>query len=210
VSAPDGGGREERELADRLGRALGADPGREPSPDRVASVRAAAERGRAASVAGDGPAARHEHAEPGTTVVRRLRRRDLAFGGLAASLGAVLGVTGARVTDDDPEGPGSPPSPPTEPISFVAEVAGAVASAELIAHTWGVETILRASGLDAGRCYRAVYTTRSGARRDAGGFLGVAGELTCRMNGAVLRDDCAAIEVLDAADERVVLRSTLA
>lgn len=182
---------DEPELLEELGRALGHDPSAAPPPDRVAAVRAAAER----------------MSGPDDLAVRRgSRRRFLLTGGVAAGVGAVAGYLahGGR-EDEEP-----PAAVPMEQITFAGAVRPdvEVSSAALINHTWGTELVLDLTGLAAGTAYDVVFETVSGPV-GAGSLLAVPDVLMkCRFNAAPLRADVRAIEVRDP-DGAAVLRSDL-
>lgn len=169
--------------------ALGPDVTREPPAERVADVRAAAEQ--------------HRRARTPFGAGRGRGRRELLVGGIAASVGALAGVALSR--EDDP------PDVPMEAITFAVAPEGATVSADLINHTWGLETILTATGLPAERTYRATYRLTDDEEVEAGAFLGVADTtIVCRMNGPVRRDEVRAIEIADAESGDLVLRADLA
>ncbi|MGI8901958.1 MAG: hypothetical protein ACR2HA_13735 [Nocardioides sp.] len=81
------------------------------------------------------------------------------------------------------------------------------AAADLVAHTWGVEVKLRATGFDEGARYRVAVIGRDGSRSSAGEFVGTgAREMSCNLNSAMLRDDAVGFVVRDRAGS-VVARS---
>ncbi len=161
---------------------MGHDPSRTPPPDRIAAVRAAAERMRDA---GDTPA---------VVPIRRPGRRLLITGGLAAGIGGIAGYSGRSLVDDDP------PGAPVEAISFTGAPAGTKAG--LINHTWGTELLLDIEGLRAGSEYDVVYLTGDGTEVLAGSLLAVDGVLMkCRFNAATLRRDVRTIVVRRGAEE---------
>lgn len=187
-------------IARKLEESLGHDPHREPAEDRVAAVRAAAERMRR-SAGPDSSVAGHQ------TVTRLPRRRALLLGGVAASVGGVLGFGARALTDDDET---LPTGPPTEPIAFSGAPSRVRADARLVNHTWGTELLLDVSGLRAGRTYDVVYHLTDGSRTHAGSFLAVANTLMkCRFNAAALRDQMASISVEDERG-REAMRASLA
>lgn len=178
--------RAEQRLLARLRAALrdeGEGEPAEPPADRVREVRAQADAHRARTAASSaGSSVRSPRSLP--------RRRFLALGGLAASAGAAVALGGRALLDDDDQ-----PLPPTETIALTGAPDGVRASAELINHTWGVELLLTISGLQPGRRYDTVYRATDGRELLAGSFLGTGREALCRMNGAVLRDELATIEI---------------
>ena len=86
---------------------------------------------------------------------------------------------------------------PLEAVAVRAD-AGVQASADLVAHTWGVEIKLSASGLPEGQPFSVQVRTSTGRLVDAGAFLGT-GERTllCNLNASVLRPDAVGFVVLD-------------
>ncbi|MEH3076042.1 MAG: hypothetical protein PGN11_05105 [Quadrisphaera sp.] len=67
--------------------------------------------------------------------------------------------------------------------------AGVGATASVVAHTWGTETLLELTGLEAGRTYQVVVVDDAGTAVVAGTLIGTGGEVDCTMNAAVLRAD---------------------
>jgi hypothetical protein len=95
-------------------------------------------------------------------------------------------------------------SVPLEQVAVEAP-AGVEASADLVAHTWGVEIKLAAAGLAAGRPYTVQVRTQQGEVVDAGAFLGTgARTLNCNLNASVLREDAESFAVLDGAGAQVL------
>lgn len=93
------------------------------------------------------------------------------------------------------------------PMEAVAVSAGddVRASANLVAHTWGVEIKLKAAGLADGAPYTVQVTTERGDVVPAGAFLGTGAKtLTCNLNAAVLREDARSFAVLDSRGEQVL------
>lgn len=206
---------DENEMTDeqfltRVGDALGYDPDRQPSPDRVSAIRAAAAQQGPAdtdSVVRAAPA--HRRRPDSDNVVQMPTRRRMLMGGIAASVvGAAIGFGGRSVLDDDEKA--GPDGPPTEAIAFGGAAGGVDSDARLINHTWGTELMLDVSGLASGQVYRVVYRGSDGRAVQAGSFLGVDGVLMrCRFNAGVLRAGLASIDVLDASGQKV-LRADLA
>lgn len=162
------------ELLRRLGEAVAPDvPALDPS--RVEAIRTQA-----------------ESAPVPTASVRPLRsRRSLLRAGAAALGGVAAGAIGAVAVvgrDDDPAGP------PLEAITLRAS-SGIDARADLIAHTWGMELLLDASGLEPDGAYEVTFVATDGRRVGAGGFVGTDGLVRCRNNGPLLRTDAARIIV---------------
>jgi hypothetical protein len=188
-------GDEDEELR-RVGEALGYDPDRQPPSDRVEAVRRQADRLRADRGA---PAA-----APPTLDDRRRGRRSLLVGGLAASVGVVvgagLGALGRDALDDD-----DAVAVPTEPLVLTGVPDGVQAQASLINHTWGTEVLLDVSGLAPGEVFGVALERRDGGRTEAGSFLSVPDVLmVCRFNAAPLRADVAAVLVVGPDGEEVM------
>ena len=174
-------------LLGELGRALGHDPDRQPPPERVAAVRAAAER-----LSGTV-----------TPLPSRSPRRLLLTGGLAAGVGGLAGYLARDLTIPD-----APPTAPVEAITLQA-ADGVTATGGLINHTWGTELLLDVSGLEAGTTYVVDYRLADGSTVPAGSLLAVAGVLMkCRFNAAPLRADVRRIEVRDP-DRRAMIRADI-
>jgi hypothetical protein len=94
----------------------------------------------------------------------------------------------------------------TVPVQVAADT-DIAATADLVAHTWGVEVKLSGEGFTAGEVYRVTITDENGGTVPAGEFLGVGpAQLDCNLNSSVLREDATGFTVLDAAGE-VVLAS---
>lgn len=196
-------GWDEDEGLRRVGDALGYDPDREPPADRVDAVRreAAQLRESRSAAAADGvPLERLPSLDE-----RRRDRRSLLVGGLAASVGVVVGA-GAGVLGRDALGGGDVP---TEAVALTGVPEGVRADARLINHTWGTEVLLDVAGLPAGEVYEVAVAAPDGARTAAGSFLSVADTLmVCRFNAAPLRADVSAVLVLDR-DGAEVMRADL-
>jgi len=132
--------------------------------------------------------------------LRELRRSGAAL--LAAGLAVVLWF--AVLAPSPP-----PPRAPREPVAFTLVSAGVDASATLIAHTWGTEVNLVATGLTPGTRYTVVLVGRNGRRVTAGTFIGVSRQpVRCNLNAALLRTDAAELLVTDPR-RRQVLRADL-
>jgi hypothetical protein len=133
---------------------------------------------------------------------RRLGVRRLAYGGAAAAVAASAFGVGWLVRP-------VPEPPPLEPVALEVLDAGIEASADVIAHTWGMEVRLTGEGFAAGQVHRVLVTDEEGNEVAAGEFLGVgAEELRCNLNSSVLRTDAAAFAILDESGD-VVLVSDL-
>ena len=126
-----------------------------------------------------------------------LRSAALVAGGAVAA-SAVLGVAvGLR---DDAESP----AVPLEAVDVLTDAPGVEAEADLVAHTWGVEVKLTATGFDRGDRYRVVVVGEDGRSYPAGGFVGTGTvEMHCNLNSTVLRDSAAGFEVRDVTGQVV-------
>lgn len=129
--------------------------------------------------------------------------RTAAVSALATAAAAAAVVVGLGVGTSEP-----PPSVPLEAVQVV-ESGDIEASADLIAHTWGVEVVLTATGLDPGGRYEVTMVGADGSESPAGAFVGTDGEVVCNLNAAVLREDAAGFIVRDQGG-RPVLRSEFA
>lgn len=129
---------------------------------------------------------------------RRRRRWPLVAGAAAClAVGLVVGVT---VTSE----PGPPDGPPgtlgaVEEVDFVGEPDGVSVDGDLVAHTWGTETLLTVEGLPTGSTYEVVVIGLDGSEYDSGTFLGSDVTISCAMNAATLREEVAAVEIRDDA-----------
>ncbi len=134
---------------------------------------------------------------------RRARRRQAVTGAAAALvLGAGLFLAGRGTAP-------VPPPPPREALVFGVERGVDVLDADLINHTWGTELELLVTDVVPGGVYRVEFVALDGRAVEAGSFLGVDERpVDCRMNAAILRDDVAALRVLDP-DGATVLESDL-
>ena len=131
--------------------------------------------------------------------------RAAAIATLAGAAAAATVVVGIRVTEPDPD-----PAIPLEAVAVDERAEGVVASADLVAHTWGVEVKLEVTGLDAGARYDVTVVGADGTDYPAGAFIGTgANTMRCNLNASVLREAASAFEVRDA-DGEVVLSSTFA
>lgn len=114
------------------------------------------------------------------------------------ALGAGLGLVVPSVVDAPPSGP-----PGTlgavEQVDFTGEPTGARVEGELVAHTWGTETLLEIDGAEVGDDYRVVVIDHGGEEHDSGTFIGSTATVVCRMNAAVLREDVASVEIRRAS-----------
>ncbi|CAA9488857.1 MAG: hypothetical protein AVDCRST_MAG25-3245 [uncultured Rubrobacteraceae bacterium] len=94
------------------------------------------------------------------------------------------------------------PEVPIEPVGFSEVAPGVEAEAGLIAHAWGTETRLTASGLRDGQTYRVTLLSEDGTQVPSGAFIGTADKpLECNLNAALLRQNVAGLEVRSANGE---------
>ncbi len=130
---------------------------------------------------------------------RRDRRRQVLLAGAASATVLAAGIVTASALSRAPDS-----AVPLEAVSVQTAQPGVEARAALVAHTWGVEIKLTASGL-APQPYRVRVTTDNGDVVDAGAFLGTGNRtLLCNLNTAVLRDDASSFVVLDPAGTPVL------
>ncbi len=124
---------------------------------------------------------------------RRRWRARASTAAVAAVAASVVLVGGLRLTREDPE-----PRVPLEAVAVQGDTPGLTATADLVAHTWGVEVKLSAVGFDLGSRYRVTVIGVDGRHYDAGGFVGTgAREMSCNLNSAVLRAQAEGFEVTD-------------
>ncbi len=148
---------------------------------------------------------------PGSTTTAQKRPRRWVTPVAAAAclvVGVAIGANGAGLL-----GPGVPSGPPgtlgaVERVAVRDDLEGVDVSAELVAHTWGTEAYLEATGLDVGATYELVFVGVDGAEFSAGEVLGSEVPIVCRMNAAVLRGDAVRIE-LRGTGEAVVAHAEL-
>ncbi|QHC67835.1 hypothetical protein GSU68_15500 [Rathayibacter sp. VKM Ac-2759] len=133
-------------------------------------------------------------------------RGALMIGAAAACLalgavgGAGLYLLGDRPVEGAPGDLGA-----VETIAFDGAPEGVEVDGSLVAHTWGTETILRASGFTVGESYDLVLVTDEGERLPSGSFLGSAVEIDCEMNAAILRESVSAVEITDDSGATVAV-----
>lgn len=129
-------------------------------------------------------------------------RRWLPAAAAAAAVGAAAAaaaIVTTVVVRDSPEGPA------VIAVPTVRSAAGVTASAGLVAHTWGVEIKLQATGLPAGERFSMWVVGQDGRPHEAGQFVGVAGtRIVCDMSSAVLLADAASFRVVDADGDEVI------
>ena len=137
---------------------------------------------------------------------RRSWRRPALVAGVAAASAAAVLVAGLALSRSDPPPAAAPV--PLESVAVTTEAPGLTASADLVAHTWGVEVKLRATGFDAGGRFRVTMLGPGGRRYPAGEFVGTGTkEMLCNLNSSVLRDRARGFVVRDATGT-VVASST--
>lgn len=128
---------------------------------------------------------------------RRATRLQVVVAAAASVAVLLAGLVTAGALDRAPE----------VPLEAVAVQAGpgVEASADLVAHTWGVEIKLAAAGLADGRPYTVQVRTEDGRVVDAGAFLGTGDRpLLCNLNASVLREDADSFTVRDAGGREVL------
>lgn len=143
----------------------------------------------------------------------RARRRGFAplLAAACLALGLMLGLGAGLaapvVFEATPQGP-----PGTlgavEPIEVQGEPAGVEVDADIVAHTWGTEAVLRATGLSVGETYSVVLIGTDGQEFSAGEMIGSTVPILCHLNAAVLREDVASM-VIRTADGQTVATAEL-
>lgn len=162
------------------------------APALLAEVRAAQE----PASNGAGPAAARARA-------RWSRRPALAAAAVAVLAAAGLGFAVAATTQ------AGAPAVPQESVDVRAFDPGVRARAGLVAHTWGMEVKLVATGFEPGAAYRVTVTDDGGRTVGAGEFLGTgAEEMRCNLNSSILRAAAATVQVT-GPDGAVVLDATV-
>lgn len=138
----------------------------------------------------------------------QLTRRRHVFMAAAAVL-AVLLVGGLGLQIGQQLSDASVETVTIESVEVRSNLEGAQASAGVVAHTWGVEIKLEATGLRSGSPYAVVVMTRDGRTRSAGAFVGTGDQvMNCNLNSDVLRRDAVGFRVLDE-DGQAVLTADL-
>lgn len=136
----------------------------------------------------------------------RARRTVLLLAGAAAclALGAAGGAFLTAPRADVATGPAGTLGA-LEDVTFAGAPAGVVVEGEVVAHTWGTETVLSVDGLPAGDAFSVVVVDAGGGEHPSGTMLGSAVRIDCRLNADVLREDAASVEIRDAAGDRVAV-----
>ncbi|MET0303719.1 MAG: hypothetical protein ABW040_06690 [Microbacteriaceae bacterium] len=138
------------------------------------------------------------------TPLRPRRRGILTVVGAAACLAAGAGLAlGAQAALTAP--PSGPPGTlgAVEHVDFAGEPDGTTVDGDLIAHTWGTETLLRIDGAAAGESFSVVVIDLEGREYDSGTFIGSTVTIVCQVNAAVLRDDVASVEIRTEGGDRI-------
>ncbi|SDG94327.1 hypothetical protein [Microbacterium pygmaeum] len=111
---------------------------------------------------------------------------------VAIGLGAGLAIP-SLVSTPPSGGPGTLGA--VEQIDVRSEPAGAQIDAALVAHTWGTEAVVDATGLEVGATYSVVFIGDDGTEFSAGEMLGSTVPIHCRLNAAVLREEAVRLEI---------------
>lgn len=161
----------------------------------------------AAAAAPTGAAAPHgaarTHGVAPITPLRPRRRAPLLLGAAASlAVGVGLGLGIPALQSMPPRGPAGTLGA-VEAVDFTGEPNGASVDGELIAHTWGIESVLEIDGVAPGESFSVVVIGTDGAEYDSGTFLGSEVVIHCRMNAAVLREQVASVEVRTTAGETI-------
>ncbi|RKT36667.1 hypothetical protein DEU34_1187 [Microbacterium sp. AG1240] len=140
------------------------------------------------------------HAAPSdVTPLRSVRRRRWilpAVGAACLAVGLAVGVALPPVGTTPTGPPGTLGA--LETVDVRDEPSGAAIDADLVAHTWGTEAILDATGLDVGVTYAIVLVGSDGTEFSAGAMLGSSVPIHCSVNAAVLREDVVRLEIRDS------------
>lgn len=144
----------------------------------------------------------HTDSEPAKP---HLSRRP-AWLALAAAGGLILGTGGTLVTQGILDAP--PDGPPgtygaVEDITFTGESEGVSVEGDLIAHTWGTETVLEIDGVEPGQSFAVVLIAEDGEEFASGTFIGSEILIECRMNAAVMRDEVERVEITTAEGDLI-------
>ncbi|WP_295791719.1 hypothetical protein [uncultured Microbacterium sp.] len=111
--------------------------------------------------------------------------------------GLVIGANGAALVQ--PSVPSGPPGTlgAVERLAVTDDDAGVDVDAQVVAHTWGTEAYLEATGLNVGATYELVFVGADGTEFSAGEVLGSEVPIVCRMNAAVPRSETVRLELRD-------------
>jgi len=161
----------------------------------------------AAGALGAAPVA---HIGPHVTAARSGRgRRPLLLAVAAAAcllVGAGGGALLATPRDTLVAGPAGTLGA-VEHVDFVGQPAGVDLDGDLVAHTWGTETVLSVDGLPTGSAFTVVVVGDDGREYESGAFLGSDVRVDCRLNAAVLRPDVASVEIRAADGHDIAVAS---
>ncbi|MDQ0744766.1 hypothetical protein QFZ62_002074 [Clavibacter sp. B3I6] len=154
----------------------------------------------------DAPDAPDDLAARRATRGPRPRRTAVLIAGAAAclALGAAGGAFLATPRADVATGPAGTLGA-LEDVTFAGAPAGVEVEGDVVAHTWGTETLLSVDGLPAGDSFSVVVIDAAGGEHASGTMLGSAVRIDCRLNADVMRRDAAAVEIRDAAGDRVAV-----
>ncbi|ROS51360.1 hypothetical protein [Frigoribacterium sp. PhB24] len=94
-----------------------------------------------------------------------------------------------------------------EHVDFVGQPAGVDLDGDLVAHTWGTETVLSVDGLPRGSAFTVVVVGGDGREYESGAFLGSDVRVDCRLNAAVLRSEVASVEIRAADGHDIAVAS---
>ena len=153
------------------------------------------------SVAPGAPAPLPGSASASVVPLRPRRTRRVALTVLGAAACVAIGVGGGvlAATPRDAHVAGPPGTlGAVEHVAFAGEPSGVAVDGDLVAHTWGTETVLTVDGLPIGQAFSVVVVDDTGAEHESGAFLGTDVTIDCRMNAAVLREHVVAVEVRGA------------
>ncbi|RIJ61526.1 hypothetical protein DZG02_06580, partial [Clavibacter lycopersici] len=130
----------------------------------------------------------------------------LLIAGAAAclALGAVGGAFLATPRAEVATGPAGTLGA-VEDVTFAGAPAGVDVEGDVVAHTWGTETVLSIDGLPAGDAFSVVVLDATGGEHASGTMLGSSVRIDCRLNADVLREDAASVEIRDAAGDRIAV-----
>ncbi|MBM7412275.1 hypothetical protein JOE38_002098 [Clavibacter michiganensis] len=136
----------------------------------------------------------------------RPRRTALLIASAAAclALGAAGGAFLATPRADVATGPAGTLGA-LEDVTFQGAPAGVDVTGDVVAHTWGTETVLSVDGLPAGDSFSVVVIDAAGGEHASGTMLGSTVRIDCRLNADVLRQDASAVEIRDAAGDRIAV-----